>query len=611
MGIFASEPSATEKAVHNATDEALMSEDWAKIIAVCDLVNDNPSKNGPDAVKALKSRLQTNNGNVQLYSLTLLNALAQNCGPIPQREIAAHPMASALNKIGVSSSTHRSVLIRLVEILGQLSEQFSEEPGLKQIEKVYERVLLAHPDLKPASAGSSSAKPRASASTSTSTSRPVYSANSYPPEKTGAREAPQNNEDEEDEDLKRALELSLQDMHVSSGRAGPSSTAGPSSSAGNVPRASTASSASRPKHFVKALFDFTATEDGELTFKQGDIVEVLDRVYKEWWKGVLNHQEGIFPVNYVEDYEPVNSVNTVQQPGSVVVSNQGVSNTPPPQAPVAITEDYIFSQVNEINKLLSILQGAVQSGDGSSIITNEDVQHMCHEISALRPKLVQLIDEYTTKKQDLVDLNQKLIHARRSYDHLMADAANRRNQPAQYAPQTPAAQYASHYPPQQVPQQVPAAQVPPVQVPQGTGHSYPAQVQVPQSTGHSYSAAPHTASQYPPQIPLQHPSQPAYPQPYASGYPGYAQQSPYEPTHLQSPRTSVPSLASPTPASSIPSPYTQTPPVPSATSHGAYYSGYPPQSLQDPPASTYPPPQTSASQPVQSQSHYASYAPSY
>lgn len=615
MGIFASEPSATETAVHNATDEALISEDWAKIIAVCDLVSDNPSKNGPDAVKALKARLQTNNGNVQLYSLTLLNALAQNCGPIPQREIAAHPMASTLNKIGVSSSTHRSVLVRLVEILGQLSEQFSSEPGLKQIEKVYERVLMAHPDLKPATSSAASshyAKPSASAS------RP-YSANSYPPEKTGARSAPQNNEEEEDEDLKRALELSLQDMHISS-----APNAGPS-----APSASSANNTSRPRHFVKALYDFVATEDGELTFKQGDIVEVLDRVYKEWWKGVLNHQEGIFPVNYVEDYEPVNAVNPVQQPGSVIVSNQGVSNTPPPQAPVTITEEYIFAQVAEVNKLLSILQGAVQSGDGSSIITNEDVQHMYHQISAMRPKLVQLIDEYTTKKQELVDLNQKLVHARRSYDHLMADAANRRNQstyspqvsqqfpqtpqttgpqytqPAQYAQPSQYAQPAQYAPTEQyaqAPQYAQAQQYTPTaqyaQAPQTAPQA------APQSVPHS---APQTAPHYPPQAPSQPPpqppqaSQPAYPQSYASGYSPYAQ-SPYE-THPQSPRTSIPSVATPsippntvtpTPAS----PYVQTP-VPSG--HGAYHPGYPPQTLQDPPAS----------QPVQSQSQYASYAPSY
>ena len=51
---------------------------------------------------------------------------------------------------------------------------------------------------------------------------------------------------------------------------------------------------------VKALFDFTPQEEGELEFKRGDIIEVIEKDDPNWWKGKLNNNEGLFPSNYVE-----------------------------------------------------------------------------------------------------------------------------------------------------------------------------------------------------------------------------------------------------------------------------------------------------------------------
>lgn len=50
---------------------------------------------------------------------------------------------------------------------------------------------------------------------------------------------------------------------------------------------------------VRALHSFEPTESGELAFERGDIIKVVDRGYKDWWRGQLRGRTGIFPVNYV------------------------------------------------------------------------------------------------------------------------------------------------------------------------------------------------------------------------------------------------------------------------------------------------------------------------
>jgi signal transducing adaptor molecule len=50
---------------------------------------------------------------------------------------------------------------------------------------------------------------------------------------------------------------------------------------------------------VRALHTFEPTEPGELAFEKGDIIKVVDRGYKDWWRGQLKGRTGIFPVNYV------------------------------------------------------------------------------------------------------------------------------------------------------------------------------------------------------------------------------------------------------------------------------------------------------------------------
>ena len=48
---------------------------------------------------------------------------------------------------------------------------------------------------------------------------------------------------------------------------------------------------------VVALYDYTATADGDLSFNAGDRIEVVERTAsaEDWWTGKVNGQQGVFP----------------------------------------------------------------------------------------------------------------------------------------------------------------------------------------------------------------------------------------------------------------------------------------------------------------------------
>ena len=51
----------------------------------------------------------------------------------------------------------------------------------------------------------------------------------------------------------------------------------------------------------RALFDYAAQEPNELTFRDGDIITIVEETANsEWWTGELKGAVGLFPSNYTE-----------------------------------------------------------------------------------------------------------------------------------------------------------------------------------------------------------------------------------------------------------------------------------------------------------------------
>ena len=51
---------------------------------------------------------------------------------------------------------------------------------------------------------------------------------------------------------------------------------------------------------AKASYDFNRQEEGELEFRKGDVIDLLDTSNPQWWKGQLNGETGYFPATFVQ-----------------------------------------------------------------------------------------------------------------------------------------------------------------------------------------------------------------------------------------------------------------------------------------------------------------------
>lgn len=137
-----------------------------------------------------------------------------------------------------------------------------------------------------------------------------------------------------------------------------------------VPSGTTAATVSR----VRALFDFQPSEAGELQFRKGDIIAVIESVYKDWWKGSLRGQTGIFPLNYVEKLADPTQDDLQRE---------------------AQMEAEVFGEIKNVEKLLTLLS---TSSSELNVRDNEEITELYHSTLAIRPKLIELIGKYSQKK---------------------------------------------------------------------------------------------------------------------------------------------------------------------------------------------------------------------
>jgi signal transducing adaptor molecule len=221
------------------------------------------------------------------------------------RELASRAFTDALLRLANDRNTHQQVKAKILERMQEWAEMF-KDPDLGIMNDQYHKLKSQNPNLHPPSA----------------------------PSKSRLTDLDRQKEEEE---LQMALKLSIQDK-TSQTQAKTSQPAASSAAPAqaqpaaqtSVPSGTTAATVSR----VRALFDFQATDPDELTFRKGDIIAVLESVYKDWWKGLLRGQTGIFPLNYVEKL---------------------ADPTPEELQREAQMEAEVFAEIKNVEKLLTLL----------------------------------------------------------------------------------------------------------------------------------------------------------------------------------------------------------------------------------------------------------------
>ena len=234
------------------------------------------------------------------------------------RELSSRAFTDALLKLANDRNTHNQVKAKILERMKDWSDMFKADPDLGIMYDAYFRLKQSNPSLQPPSA----------------------------PQKNNLTDLDRQKEEDE---LQMALKLSLQEEErkkaPSSSQAGPSgsgrASAGPSAQAGAsqaapvqpTPTGTTAATVSR----VRALFDFVPSEPGELEFKKGDVIAVLESVFKDWWRGSLKGKTGIFPLNYVEKL---------------------TDPTPDELQREAQMEAEVFAEIKNVEKLLTLVSAS-------------------------------------------------------------------------------------------------------------------------------------------------------------------------------------------------------------------------------------------------------------
>jgi signal transducing adaptor molecule len=152
---------------------------------------------------------------------------------------------------------------------------------------------------------------------------------------------------------------------------------------------------------VRALYTFASTEFGELSFERGDIIKVLDRGFKEWWRGAVHGKIGIFPVVYVE---------ALPEPTAQELQEE------------AQEESRVFASLGLVEQLLAALK-EVDPSRGDRIEERGDIQEMYQSSVALQPEINALLKKYSDQKAELEHMNANFIRAMRQYDDLRTGVA--------------------------------------------------------------------------------------------------------------------------------------------------------------------------------------------
>lgn len=377
------------RSILRATDGTLRTDNWQYILDVCDRVREDPEDGGEEAMQVIEERLEQKDANVILRTLSLIVSLAENCGSRLKQLISSKHFTRELYALIESKSVHTTVKRETAKMVKQLASSFKDDPSLRYMGDLLSRIRSSAPHLL----------------------------ESDQPNVPSKKEMSTESKVKEDQDFEEALKLSLAEYEQQQQRheqppANVSTHSGREAEA--APRQQDVeSSAPAVIKKVRAMYDLSSTEADELSFRKGDVIVVLEQVYRDWWRGTLCGKVGIFPLNYV---------TPIEEPSSQELEAERRK------------EDALFSQKAHVDQLYYTLERSKTSGN-DDLTQNPAINDLYGSVTPLRPQVAKTIGKYARKREDLASLRQVLATAEATYNQLLDRATNAYTSPVpqQYA----------------------------------------------------------------------------------------------------------------------------------------------------------------------------------
>lgn len=412
--------------VEKATSEMNTEENWAVIMDIVDKVNTtNGSK---DCLRSIAKRLNHRVPFVAMQALTLLDACVNNCGRPFHLEVSSRDFISECRTL-INQKAHPKVAQKLKSMIKKWAEskEFKDEPTLSLIPSFYSSLKSEGIDFN---------DPDAPTKKTVQLSSNPDVANSQ----------------QEEDDLAKAIALSLKDSEKSSVKTTSLYPTGINSSA-------IYATSSKPKEVrkVRALYDFEAAEDNELTFKSGEFISVTDDSDANWWKGFNHRGEGLFPANFVTSDLTVEPEESKAEKAVKFKEEVQVLN---------FESDDVTIDEGKIDEALQLIQNADPTGETQTDST--EMLRLENQCSRMGPLIDTELEKIDKKHASLCELNSKVVEAMQMYHNLMKETPA----PYGYKGQQPAPSVSYSFPSQGAyngqPQfQSGPSQLPPASRPQG------------------------------------------------------------------------------------------------------------------------------------------------
>jgi len=178
-----------------------------------------------------------------------------------------------------------------------------------------------------------------------------------------------------------------------------------------------------PLRAVKALYDFEAVEDNELTFLTGDIISVTDDSDVNWWKGRSHRGEGLFPASFVtSDLSPPTQPTTTVNGGGIKTKSVQFDANVDVKVVDRIVETKPELKIDEeiLKSCLGLLRDADPTGE---VADPSELEPLEEQSLAQIPLIDKALDDVDQQHNMLAEVDLKMRSVLALYDAAVHDAS--------------------------------------------------------------------------------------------------------------------------------------------------------------------------------------------